>query len=75
MPDSGSREPGFESSTYDSAVDGDTLWRQQNHCNCTWQYTVIYIFILHLQKMSVYLPSSHAIQTQIHGYSSIIIKA
>ena len=26
MPDSGSREPGFESSTYD----GDTLWRQQN---------------------------------------------
>ena len=30
MPDSGSREPGFESSTYDSAVDGDTLSRQQN---------------------------------------------
>ena len=31
MPDSGSREPGFESSTYyDGAVDGDTLWRQQN---------------------------------------------
>ena len=30
MPDSGAREPGFESSTYDGAVDGDTLWRQQN---------------------------------------------
>ena len=30
MPDSGSREPGFVSSTYDGAVDGDTLWRQQN---------------------------------------------
>ena len=30
MPVSGSREPGFESSTYDGAVDGDTLWRQQN---------------------------------------------
>ena len=29
MPDSGAREPGFESSTYDGAVDGDTLWRQQ----------------------------------------------
>ena len=26
MPDSGSSEPGFKSSTYD----GDTLWRQQN---------------------------------------------
>ena len=30
MSDSGAREPGFESSTYDGAVDGDTLWRQQN---------------------------------------------
>ena len=30
MPDSGAREPGFESSTYDGAVDGDTLWRQQS---------------------------------------------
>ena len=29
MPDSGSREPRFESYTYDGAVDGDTLWRQQ----------------------------------------------
>ena len=30
MPDSGVRQPGFESSTYDGAGDGDTLWRQQN---------------------------------------------
>ena len=30
MPDSGAREPGFESSTYDGAFDDDTLWRQQN---------------------------------------------
>ena len=30
MPDSGAKETGFESSTYDGAVDGDTLWRQQS---------------------------------------------
>ena len=30
MPDSGSREPGFESPTCDGTVDADTLWRQQN---------------------------------------------
>ena len=30
MPDSGAKETGFESSTYDGTVDGDTLWRQQS---------------------------------------------
>ena len=50
MPDSGAREPGFESSTYDGAVDGDTLWRQQNKIlvivlgNKLWFTIYIYIF-------------------------------